>query len=77
MSPTPCAPDPPRLSAGRSHRHGQEPSSLALDGSVADVRLETQQQAYERFAELFVDQPELVESVNVDGVEEVIATDSD
>lgn len=79
-------------------------SALALDESVAEVRLETQQQAYERFEELFADQPELVESVTpdtlpaslriglvdgvpideivnhyreFDGVEEVVATETD
>ncbi len=38
-------------------------SALAFDEAVVEVRLETQQQAYERFSELFADQPELVESV--------------
>lgn len=41
-------------------------AALTLDESVAEVRLETQQQAYERFSELFADQPELVESVTPD-----------
>lgn len=79
-------------------------SALALDEAVAEVRLETQQQAYERFEERFADQPELVESVppgtlpaslrialvddapiddivnhyrEFDGVEEVVATETD
>lgn len=37
--------------------------ALALDEAVANVRHETQEEAYERFSELFADQPELVESV--------------
>lgn len=32
-------------------------AALALDEAVAEVQLETQQQAYERFAELFADRP--------------------
>lgn len=79
-------------------------SAIALDEAVAEVRLETQEQAYERFEELFADQPELVESVTpetlaaslritlvddspvddivshyreFDGVEEVVATETD
>ncbi len=41
-------------------------SALVLDEAVAEVRFETQQQAYERFSELFADQPELVEAVTPD-----------
>lgn len=41
-------------------------AALALDEAVAEVRFETQQQAYERFSEMFADQPELVESVTPD-----------
>jgi len=41
-------------------------SALALDEAVVEVRLATQQQAYERFSELFADQPEVVESVTPD-----------
>lgn len=43
-------------------------AALAVDEAVAEVRHETQQQAYERFSELFADQPELVESVPPDAL---------
>ncbi len=41
---------------------GDGQDGAAVAGDVCDV-LETQQQASERFSELFADQPELVESV--------------
>lgn len=42
--------------------------ALALDGDVVEVQLATPEQAYERFAELFADQPELVETVDPDSL---------
>ncbi|MCC5948207.1 MAG: hypothetical protein JJT89_07095 [Nitriliruptoraceae bacterium] len=40
--------------------------ALNLDDEVADVQLETPQQAYERFADVFADDPALVASVDPD-----------
>ncbi len=47
---------------------GRLRAALALDEAVAGVRHETQQQAYERFSELFADQPDLVGSVTPDAL---------
>lgn len=41
--------------------------ALALDDAATSARLETEQEAYERFVELFADHPELVASVDPDG----------